>query len=238
MIRAVDLSEDFELLSGLLSNFPGHTTLQDINARFLAANHAAMNAMGFKDFDHMHGRFPYEMKSRLAEIHEQLVENHRFILEQNAATTSIISAYIANGDWRLFVMQQQPSLDTNKKIIGVATQAIDVTTTSIATHLAPLFLETNSQSGLNMLQGVYRYTTRDEEWNFSKRQGECFFWLLHKKSAVEIGEILGLTKRTVESYIRHIKAKFNVSTIAELIDFAHEHGLQNYIPKHWLNPLL
>lgn len=236
MIQSIELSDDFELLSKLLSNLPGYITLQDVNARFLAANNPAMDAMGFHNFTSMHGRYPGDMKAKLSELHDELVANNRFIIEQNTVVTSLISAYIANGDWELFITQQQPLLNPKGKIIGVASQGVNVTSTPIATNLAPLFLETNNKSGINMLQGIYRYSPYDVTWHFSKRQGECFFWLLHKKTAVEIATTLGLTKRTVESYIRHIKAKFNVSTMSELIDFAHTHGLQNYIPKHWIYP--
>lgn len=234
MARLIKLSDDFELLSRVLSNFPGYITLQDVNARFLAANHASITAMGFENFNKMHGRYPGDMQSRFAEIHEQLVENNRFIIEQETVITSVFSAYVASNDWKLFLTQQQPLLDDNSLIIGVASQSLDITNTPIANNLAPLFLKTNGEHGINMLQGIYRYTSYHGKLNFSKRQGECFFWLLHKKSAVEIGAILGLTKRTVESYIRNIKAKFQVSTISELIDFANEHGLQNYIPEHWI----
>ncbi|MFN7097558.1 MAG: helix-turn-helix transcriptional regulator [Gammaproteobacteria bacterium] len=182
----------------------------------------------------MHGRYPGDMRSRFAEIHEQLVAHHHFIVEQNSVITSVFSAFIANNDWRLFLAQQQPLTDQNNLLIGVASQSIDITDTSIANNLAPLFLKTSDKQDLNILQGIHRYTTHHEKLHFSKRQSECFFWLLHKKSAVEIGQILGLTKRTVESYIRHIKAKFNVSTTTELIDFVNAHGLQNYIPEHWI----
>ena len=50
------------------------------------------------------------------------------------------------------------------------------------------------------------------------RQKECLQYLVRGKTAKEIADILGLSKRTIENYIDTIKVKFNVSTRSELID--------------------
>lgn len=56
--------------------------------------------------------------------------------------------------------------------------------------------------------------------HLTKRQKECLYWLLKGKTAAETGEILKLSPRTVESYIHHLKRKFQCSTKAELISKA------------------
>lgn len=53
--------------------------------------------------------------------------------------------------------------------------------------------------------------------NLSKRQKDCLYWLLKGKTAAETANILNLSQRTVESYINHIKIKFQCSTKSELI---------------------
>lgn len=235
MFKPISLSDDFELLARILSGIPGFITLQGTEADFLTANLASMQAMGFHSVEQMSGRYPADIKSKFAEIHDELVENNRFIAKQKSIVTSVFSAFTANGNWGLYLGQQQPLPDQTGNIIGVASQTLDITHTPLANKLAPLFLYNKNKASLKITQGVYRYTSCYEKWELSKRQGECLFWLLHRKSAVEIATILGLTKRTVESYIRHIKAKFKVSTISELLEFAHEQGLQHYIPKHWIS---
>lgn len=235
MIKAINLSDDFELLARILSAVPGFITLQGTEADFLTANQASMQAMGFRSLEQMSGRYPADIKSKFAEIHDELVANNRFIVTQKSRVTSVFSGFVANGDWGLYLGQQQPLSDQNGNIVGVSSQTLDITNTPLANKLAPLFLHSKNKGDLKITQGVYSYSSCYEKWELSKRQGECFFWLLHRKSAVEIGHMLGLTKRTVESYIRHIKEKFNVNTVTELLEFAHEQGLQHYIPKHWIS---
>lgn len=62
----------------------------------------------------------------------------------------------------------------------------------------------------------------------SKRQLECFFFLIRGKSDKEIAKILQLSPRTVESYIDEIKSKMSCSTRAEIIEKAFDEGMLNW----------
>lgn len=65
----------------------------------------------------------------------------------------------------------------------------------------------------------------------SGRLSEVLFLLIRGKSMRRISDILGLSQRTVESYIETLKAKFIVSTKGELIEQAINEGYLNFIPK-------
>lgn len=51
----------------------------------------------------------------------------------------------------------------------------------------------------------------------TQREYECIKWLILGKSADEIGMILGISRRTVEDYIKNIKFNFNCRKITRLI---------------------
>lgn len=51
----------------------------------------------------------------------------------------------------------------------------------------------------------------------TKREKECAYWLIHGKSAEEIGIILEISKRTVERYIDNIKLKLNCSKLTQIV---------------------
>ena len=70
--------------------------------------------------------------------------------------------------------------------------------------------------------------------NLSKRQMECLFFLLRGKTHKEIGGILGLSQRTVDSYIDEIKFKMNCFTQAQLIEKSIGEGLFNLIPESFV----
>ncbi len=60
----------------------------------------------------------------------------------------------------------------------------------------------------------------------TKRESDCILQLLKGKSAREISEALGITKRTVEHYLENIKQKFNCLNKSELFAIAQE--LKNF----------
>lgn len=54
---------------------------------------------------------------------------------------------------------------------------------------------------------------------FTRREAECMVWLLKGKTIKNVATILKLSPRTVEYYMRHMKAKTGCRTKFELIDF-------------------
>lgn len=54
--------------------------------------------------------------------------------------------------------------------------------------------------------------------HLSKRENECLYHIIRGKTAKEIATLLGISFRTVETHLAHIKEKFKVSSRSELID--------------------
>ena len=52
------------------------------------------------------------------------------------------------------------------------------------------------------------------------RQTECLYYAMRGRTATQIAGILGLSPRTVEQHLEHIKIKLNVNSRSELIDYA------------------
>lgn len=72
-------------------------------------------------------------------------------------------------------------------------------------------------------------------YQFSPRELECLFCMLRGMSAKQIGNFLGLTKRTIEFYIDNIKNKVGCSKKSQLLDIALEKGYLTYFPQQFLN---
>lgn len=53
---------------------------------------------------------------------------------------------------------------------------------------------------------------------FTRREADCMVWLLRGKTIVSVAAILKISPRTVESYIKNMKEKFDCRTKFELID--------------------
>ena len=59
----------------------------------------------------------------------------------------------------------------------------------------------------------------------SVREAECLFWAGRGKSSTDIGVILGLSGRTVDSYLAKACAKLGVRTRIEAVAMAVERGM-------------
>ena len=53
-----------------------------------------------------------------------------------------------------------------------------------------------------------------KRYSFSTREKECLYWLVKGKTAKETGNILCLSSKTVETYIRMIKCKMRYELCA------------------------
>lgn len=59
----------------------------------------------------------------------------------------------------------------------------------------------------------------------SQREAECLAWVSRGKSSSDIGAILGLSPRTVDSYLEKVCAKLRVRTRIEAVALAVRTGL-------------
>jgi len=59
----------------------------------------------------------------------------------------------------------------------------------------------------------------------SKRELEVFEMVVRGYRTTEIGERLGVSLPTVSTHLRHVKEKFGVETVRELVDYAIAHDL-------------
>ena len=68
-------------------------------------------------------------------------------------------------------------------------------------------------------------TSPAEEPKLSAREHECLLWASRGKSSSDIGAILGLSPRTIDSYLEKACAKLRVRTRVEGVAGAVREGL-------------
>lgn len=73
------------------------------------------------------------------------------------------------------------------------------------------------------------YNAKDD-FELTKRQHLCLYFLVRGKSAKEIARVLNLSPRTVESYITQLKIKFHCSSKNELVEKAIHLGYYTIVP--------
>jgi DNA-binding NarL/FixJ family response regulator len=63
------------------------------------------------------------------------------------------------------------------------------------------------------------------KFKLSKQEREIIKWIVQGKLSKEIGDLLFISKTTVDTHRRNINRKLNVSSVGELIKFANENNL-------------
>lgn len=77
----------------------------------------------------------------------------------------------------------------------------------------------NNQNLYNSSTPTLQYIDQLKNIGFklSKRESECLYYLLKGSSAKQIALKLNLSYRTIETYVSHLKDKFNCRTRIELV---------------------
>jgi DNA-binding CsgD family transcriptional regulator len=129
--------------------------------------------------------------------------------------------------------QKKPLFDALGNIVGVdgKTKILgDETVMSLANLI-------NSDSKMFGADKIDKYCVEQEYQGLSKRESECLFYLVRGKTIKEIGAILGLSPRTVETHINHIKEKLNCHSTSQLIDKAYTERFISILPRNLLRTL-
>ncbi len=145
---------------------------------------------------------------------ESLLKNKIFIAEHDL--------HLIEGPIKNQLAVRAPWYDDHGKIIGIFGCAIAIGEHSLAESLMALVglgLMMPSQSSLYSQHNLSSRLKIDNVY-LSKREMECLKLMVRGKTARETAEIIGLAKRTVESYIENIKFKLGVSRKSELIEKA------------------
>jgi DNA-binding CsgD family transcriptional regulator len=75
-----------------------------------------------------------------------------------------------------------------------------------------------------MVHRAHSYRQRPDA-ALSPRESECLVWVARGKSSTDIGTILGLSPRTVDSYLEKACAKLRVRTRVEAVAVAVRDGI-------------
>lgn len=78
------------------------------------------------------------------------------------------------------------------------------------------------------------YNITDGYGELAVRESEVLYFLMQFYSSTKIGELLHLSKRTVQHYIENIKRKLSCQSTQQVLEYCFMLGYQNEIPKSLL----
>ncbi len=213
----------------LLMCLPGTVFWQDTNSVFAGCNNAAFKLFGFKSSEHMIGSTPLDFCCSAVESAGSFMEHDKYVVKNHSELQLMIIDTYANNTLEAYFVTKKPIL-LNNQTAGVMVHGMPITNDA----LLKIGLETLAidmhYSNEKCQKKSYLLKNEYGDINLSNREAQCLFYLLRKKSVPDISAILNISKRTIESYINHVKLKMNCFTQTELCEKATTLGFLDIIP--------
>lgn len=204
----------------LLDHLPGYIGWKDLNLHYLGVNKALLELKGFNDVDEIAGKSDDDLSP-------SSIEENRLFQQQDLRVLSgkkISTIHFDQKTTEMFLLEKCPLTDTNNNITGLIYYCRPCPKNEGFMQLRQF----DEQVHLNTPH--YSLNNNENKYKLTDREYECVFLLIRGKSAKEIGTLLSLSKRTIESYLENIKNKMDCKNKAEILVKAVLSGYHNHIP--------
>lgn len=214
----------------IIDQLPSSIAWKDVELNYLGANKNLIHSMGLNDPQQLIGVNDQQLLINEPQLTDFFIQQDLSVLA--GKTIEIIHTLDNDKENRTYFLQKSPLKDNNKQIVGVI---LLCTPFSAANLLSSLKQIDQKYYAVQKEQTHYVIDENHNPVRLSARELECIFLQIRGKTAKEIAEILGLSKRTIEFYIDNMKSKFGCFNKTELIMAAMSHGYQYHIPKNLLH---
>ncbi len=222
-------SADFE--NNILNQVPGLLACVDKKGSFVYLNDSAVAAFGFLNKDEAIGTPMENIRCKAVENADHWVKQNQEVTENNTSVKVLDIAPYANNKILTLITNKSPTYNPQNNQIYVIAHCTEIShALLINISMAIANSDKKYRTNRNINQRSYQISNRFDKKKLSVRELECLFYLIRGKIVPDIAIILGLSKRTVESYVVSIKNKFHCNSKSELIEAAIENNFINFIP--------
>jgi DNA-binding CsgD family transcriptional regulator len=184
-------------------------------------NEVCAFSCGYDSINEAIGKSPFDSPNVKREYNLLCIRNNREIMASNRLKFIEEEVYRTDDSGFQTLSIKLPWYDGDNKTIGIVGCSIVIGQQPLAESLSTLMQLGLLKPNLDFANNSPPLTGRQiGDVYFSKREFECLSLLTRGKSARDIGNMLGLSHRTVEQYLASIKFKLKVKTKSELIDKA------------------
>ncbi|WP_354008924.1 LuxR C-terminal-related transcriptional regulator [Endozoicomonas lisbonensis] len=155
------------------------------------------------------------------------------VIEQNNICISerreirVLNVHPGGDGWFAYVSSKVPHYNLKGEVDGVLSCGYSVTRgwLSAAQNIRKLMKvdQRTSRGQLSLRAGHLP--------NLSPRESEVLFFLICNQQIKQIAGILSLSENTVRTHIEHLKKKFEVHSISQLIEASIAVGCQDFLPE-------
>lgn len=213
----------------ILMQIPGCIAWKDKNLKYQGANKNLLITMNFEHPKELVGLSDEDLALNTPELNTFFHEQDLLALQGHSVE---VIHDLEHAKDKTYFLQKSPLRCEQGTIIGVVYYCMMWSQADLLTALRQIDQKFQPASALSH---YYNIDAHHNPNNLSVRELECLFLQLRGKTIKQTGEILNLSKRTVESYLDNIKAKFGCQSKSELLVAAMIQGYQKHIPKSLIN---
>jgi PAS domain S-box-containing protein len=191
----------------------------DTKGTTITINAEGASICGFKSEQDAIGKSLINVSKKESAI--QLIDNCREVIQTKQAKMYDEVNIRQDGIQQQFLSIKVPLYDQNQNIMGVFGVSIVLGRHSLANSL-------NFLQQIGMISNAFHVSSpciQPRPMALPKRELECLQYIIQGYTAKMIAREVGLSFRTIESYIRNLKNRLGVSTRFELIQMAKKQKL-------------
>lgn len=226
----------------VIDQVPGLILLKDMHLVYVAGNTNTAEAAGFKHADELVGINDYDMKSKVVNCADLFIMRDKKVLSTGDTCTFFDIVPGEDGQFRAFIDTKSIFKDSEGNKSGVLMNAIEVPRDLLIKVCVYLShhgaARTSNKHNRCVSPANYLLSDHYEGLSLTKRQSECFFYLLRGLSCKSIAKVLGLSPRTVEGYVEAIKSKMGCHSKQALIEQSIACGYVDIIPNTVFDSIL
>ncbi len=214
----------------LLQQLPGFVAWKNCDSVFLGCNENLAFHLDFKHTQNIIGLKDIDLKfntDELAEFHLQL---DKFALQ--GKQLEVIHCLNTPTEEIVYHLIKKPIYDEKNNINGIVFCCHPLSRSGVISYLTK---HEGQYCPEAYIPTYYQLSVISNPSELSSRELEVLFCILRGKTAKQVGEILTLSKRTVESYLINIRTKLNCQNKSALLVKAIELGYMSILPKRFLH---
>ncbi|AQV94976.1 hypothetical protein BJN34_13935 [Cupriavidus necator] len=229
------MCDAIEQLRAIFDYYPGFWGLQDGDSRYLYVNPAFGQLVGLSDHREAEGLLASQLPWPASACSQEFLAQDRKVRESGVPmqVLDIHPDTQTIDSLRIFISHKIPYFDADRKVVGVIFHMREISTVEALDPWRVLIATGHVLE--NPLNPFGEASDSEAEWSQLKpRERELLFLTTRGYTAKQIGRLLNLSHRTVETFLFSLRGKLNATNRLDLIAKARERGYWNHIPQSLL----
>jgi DNA-binding NarL/FixJ family response regulator len=212
----------------MISQLPGLVFYKNTDLIYIAASNFAARLCGFEDAEQFCGHNDFELRCDAADSALEFRAEDNKVMTTGKEVSSLQIHQFADGNIHIFLLRKAPVKNFQGQIIGVCSMGSEVTNPATGQAIFNL-LSAGSQS--DDFQNKTFAITNENFNQLSARESELIFYFMRGFTNKEIGTLMTLSPRTIESYLESIKSKLKCISRKDLLLKCMHNGFSYIIPQ-------